>query len=318
MNYLVRGLDRRRFEPIVVLDRPGPLADSLREGGVEVQAMSMRAWRSVPAALLRYVDALRIARLANRRRVDLVHASDVWKSGYMHFVARRLAIPSVLHVRGPMCGRDILKHGVVRSSAVITIARRYHQDLLAAGISPDRMELIDDAVDLDRFRPALAGRDAVRKRFGVQDRVLVGLVGRVDPFKLVLEFLELIAPLARNADSRATYFVIGQPGREPYYQTVLEATRRLGLAERVVFTGRWDDIPAMMAALDIVVTMSGGSVMFEAMACAKPVLSVRADGRHSAHTRHDETAWCVTTDRPEPATGALARLIDEPALRERL
>ena len=58
--------------------------------------------------------------------------------------------------------------------------------------------------------------------------------------------------------------------------------------------------------------------MFEGMACAKPVLSVRTDRRHSEHTRDGETALCVTTDRPEPATKALARLIDEADLREQL
>lgn len=138
------------------------------------------------------------------------------------------------------------------------------------------------------------------------------------PFKRVIEFLEVIAPLARNADDRVVYLVIGGPGREPYYQAVLDATRRLGLRDRVVFTGHCEDMPETIAALDIFATMSGGSAMFEAMACARPVLSVRTDGRHSVHTRHDETAWCVTTDRSGPATAALARLIDRPDLRERL
>lgn len=316
--YLVRGLDRRRFEPIVVVDRLGPLASSLRRSGVDVQVVPMRAWRSFPAGMHRYFDARRIARLAKRRRVDLVHASDVWRSGYMHFAARRLAVPSVLHVRGPMSDRDILKHEVARADAVIVIAQRYHQDLLSVGISPDRLELIDDAVDLERFRPGRAGRDFLKKRFGVDGRVFVGLVGRVDPFKRVIEFLEVIAPLARNANSRVTYLVIGSPGREPYYQAVLEAARRLELPERVVFVGHCEDMPETVAALDILVTMSGGSAMFEAMACARPVLSVRVDGRHSVHTRHDETAWCVTTDRAGPATAALARLIGDPDLRERL
>ena len=97
-----------------------------------------------------------------------------------------------------------------------------------------------------------------------------------------------------------------------------EAVQRLGLQGRVVFTGHCQDMPRAMASLDLLVTMSGGSVMFEAMACAKPVLSVRVDGRHSLHTRHYQTAWCVTTDRPEPVTEALDRLIGEDSLRERL
>jgi len=318
MYYLVRGLDRRRYEPIVVLDRPGQFEDCLRRDGVQTHVVAVHSWRGFPGSLLRYFDAFGLARLARRTGAALVHASDVWRSGYMHFVARRLGVPSVLHIRGPLSRRDILKHEVAGSSAVIPIALRYQEDLLAAGVAPDRIRQIDDAVDLEQFRPDAAGREAIRRRFGADDHVLVGLIGRIEPFKRVLEFLEAIAPLARDGRRRARFLVIGQPGRPPYYEAVLAATERLGLSDHVTFTGRWDDMPAMMAALDVVVTMSGGSVMFEAQACAKPVLSVRTDGRHYVHTIHDQTALCVTTDRPEPTTEALARLIDDPALRLRL
>ena len=44
--YLVRGLDRSRYEPVVLLDQSGPLADHLHRMGVDVQVTPMRAWRS--------------------------------------------------------------------------------------------------------------------------------------------------------------------------------------------------------------------------------------------------------------------------------
>jgi glycosyltransferase involved in cell wall biosynthesis len=236
----------------------------------------------------------------------------------MHHAAGKLGVPSVLHVRGPMSDRDIRKHKVARADGVIAIAQRYHNDLVSAGVAPGRLEVIDDAVDLERFRPGLAGREYLQGRFGVDGELFVGLVGRVDPFKRVLEFLQAVAPLANSYGRRVKYLIVGQPGRKSYYQKVLDAVRSLGLREHVVLTDHEEDIAETIAALDILVTMSGGSVMFEAMACATPVLSVRTDGRHSVHTRHDDTAWCVTTDRPEPVTSGLAKLIDESDLRLRL
>lgn len=318
VGYLARGLDRRRFEPIVVLDQPGPTAEDLRSSGIDVHVIRMRKWRSIPDAFLRYRGAFRIAALGARRGVDLVHASDLWRSGYAHFAARRLGVPCVLHVRGPISERDISKHRVARAAAAVTIARRYQEDLLAAGIPSQRLSLIDDSVDLQQFRPDLPERDAVRRELGVEGRIVVGLVGRVEPFKRVVEFLEAIAPLTVRNDRRAAYLVIGPPAKESYLRTVLQTVQRLGLSQHVRFVGQREDMPATIAGLDILVTMSGGSVMFEGMACAKPVLSVRTDRRHSEHTRDGETALCVTTDRPEPATKALARLIDEADLREQL
>jgi glycosyltransferase involved in cell wall biosynthesis len=318
LGYLVGGLDRSRFEPIVVLDRPGPTADFLRQGGAEVQIISMRPWRSFPAGLLRYVDALRIVRIGRRHGVSLVHASDSFRSGYLHFASKRLRVPSVVHVRGRVPPSRIEGHALARASAIVVIARRYQEDLLGAGIPPRQVELIDDAVDLDQFHPGLPGRAYLRQRLGIGDGVLVGLVGRIEPSKRVREFLQALAPLARDRDHRVTYLVVGQAKDEAYGRSAREEALRLGLQGRVIFTGHLGEMPLVMAGLDVLVTLSGGSVMFEAMACAKPVLSVRVDGRHSEHTRHGETAWCVTTDRPEPVWAALAKLIEDEPMRTRL
>jgi glycosyltransferase involved in cell wall biosynthesis len=316
--YLVQGLDRHRYQPVAVLDAGGPLAEELQDAGADVHVLPMRPWRSFPRCLWRYHDAAGVLRVARHRGVALVHAAYPWKSGYMHYVARRLGVPCVLHVRGPMSPHDISKHGLHRASAVIVIAQRYADDLTAAGMPAERVCLVDDAVDFERFQPGDAQPNILRQRHEVAAPVLVGLVGRIDPFKRVLEFLELVAPLARDGPGSAALLIIGQPGPEPYTRAVRQAVDRLGLAEHVVFTGRCEDMPQVLASLDIVVTLSGGSVMFEAMACARAVLSVRVDGRHSLHTRHGENAWCVTTDRPGPAAEALARLIGDADLRRRL
>ncbi|MCY2932293.1 MAG: glycosyltransferase, partial [Planctomycetota bacterium] len=280
MYYLARGLDRARYEPVMVLDREGAFADALRAGGIQTHVVALRSWRGFPGAVLRYFDARGLLTLARSAGADVVHASDVWRSGYMHYLAGHLGVPSVQHIRGPLSARSIRKHEVGVSSAVIPIAGRYVADLQAAGVPTERIRQIDDAVDLEAFRPDAPGREELRRRLAADGCVLVGLVGRIERRKRVLEFLEMAAPLARRGGG-VKFLLVGQPSHQEYSQAVREAIARLGLGEHVSLTGRWEDMPAMMAALDVVVTMSGGSVMFEAQACAKPLLSVRVDGRHS-------------------------------------
>lgn len=318
LYYLLRGLDRDRFEPVVVLDRDGPLTKALNECGIQAQVHSFRAWRSFPAGLLRYFDAMRLSRIGKKAEVNLVHACDMWKSGYLRFIARRLGIPGVLHIRGPLTPRDAGKLKFHELSAIIAIAQRYHNDLRAGGIPSDRIEVIDDAVDLERFKPNPTAREFLQKRFGVGREVLIGLVGRIEPFKRVLEFLEAFAPLAKNTSRPVKAMIFGQPKDLQYYASVLAATKRLGLQSHVIFARRCNEMESVMAGLDVLATMSGGSAMFEAMACATPVLSIRTDDRHSVHTRHNETALCVTADDPKPATEALAQYVNNPDLRARI
>ena len=317
LAYLTCHLDPRRFIPVVLTDRAGPLTAYLRANGVEVYVLPFRAWRQFGFFLLRYIDALRAASVGRTRRVALVHASDLWKSPYAVFISRRLGVPSVVHVRGPLTSRDTAKQRLTGADGIIVISRRYERDLYALGLAPERVALVDDAVDLQRFAPEVDGT-AFRRQWGVGARLAVGLVGRLDPFKRVLEFLEMAAAAERMLPGAALYLLVGATGPRQYMRQIDQTIARLGLSGRVILTGRVDAMPEAIAGLDILATFSGGSVMFEAMACAKPVLSVRTDGRQAVHTRHDQTAWCITTDQPSVAATGLLTLLHDAALRQRL
>ena len=140
------------------------------------------------------------------------------------------------------------------------------------------------------------------------------------PIKRVREFLEIIAMLPPAADPSARFLIIGERENPDYHREIENTVARLRLGTRVRLLERFEsqDMPKILSSLDLLVTMAGGSVMFEAMAMGTPVLSVREDGRHSKHTVHDRTAWCVTTDRHAPVAEALAKLLGDAALRRRL
>ena len=114
--------------------------------------------------------------------------------------------------------------------------------------------------------------------------------------------------------------IAGEWDGSAYRHEVESVVFRLHLEHRVHFIGRCPSrlMPKLLSNLDVLVTMSGGSTMFEAMAMSKPVLSIRNDGRHSQHTRHGHTAWCVDGDDADVAAEALALLLTDESLRHRL
>jgi glycosyltransferase involved in cell wall biosynthesis len=318
--YLVQKLDQQRWPVTVALDGAGEFKDALCALDIEALVCRMSPWRLLTSCPARYRDAYRLLTLARARNIRLVHANDVWRAEYAGFIARRLGIPFIVHVRGPLAPRDIRKHRLHRADAIIAIAKRYAADLAAAGIDSRRVAVIDDAVDCGRFFPLQADCGNIRRDLVGEGSLLVGLVGRVSKFKRVLEFLEMVARLPPEAAASARFVVIGDWSEQDYERRIRNALLRLDLATKVRFLGRrpGEDMPSLLSSLDVLVTLSGGSVMFEAMACGTPVLSIRADGRHSEHTRHDETAWCVSSDDPSVAARALAHLLHDEALRRRL
>lgn len=318
--YLATATDRTRHPVTSVVNEPGELHDELRKQGIDAFIRPMRNWRSFPKGLLRYADAFRLTGLARARGIRLVHAHDVWRAEYARFVARRLGIPYIVHVRGPMSRRDILKHNLHLADGLIAISDRYVHDLVAAGVSQDRIAMIDDAVDASAFHPGLADAGYFRRRYNLEGRLFVGLVGRVSEFKGIIEFLEIVAALRLPAENQIRFVVIGDAFDDGYHHKVRLAMKRLALEERVRFIGRCSsrEMPELLASLDVLVTLSGGSIMFEAMACGKPVLTVRKDGRHSRHELHGNTVLCVSSDNPGDSAAALARLLEDELLRRQL
>jgi glycosyltransferase involved in cell wall biosynthesis len=319
LAYLCSALDSRRFLPTVCLDAEGPLADELRRQRIPTQIFPMRPWRSLRGILHCPLDAHRIARIARHHRIDLVHGSDLWKTRYALFTARHLRIPAVIHVRGPLQPRDILKHQLSRAAGILAISEGYRDDLLSVGIPAERIHIAHDAVDIARFRPDPVRREALRSLFQFSHPLAIGLVGRIDPFKRVLEFLELIALTESRGGQHALYLIIGQPGPADYMAQIEHALRRLNLTHRVLFTGRRDDLHELLPGLDLLVTLSGGSVAFEAMASGTPVFTLRRTARPPYYIRHDINAWSPETHLPNAAAAdALGTLLNTPALRQRL
>lgn len=309
----LRALGR---SPIVAVDEPGALLDALRERDVAAGHFPMRSWRSPARYLPAWRDAFRLLAFARGSGVRLIHAHDHWRSPHARFLARRLSIPYVVHIRGPIGVDHIRKYRLAEADAIIAIARRYATALRASAVADDRIFVVSDGVDLARFHPAANAAD--RHRHGRE--TVVGMVGRIDPFKRVTDFVDIVAALPEAQRAATRFLLVGEELDRNYAASVRARIDRYGLGGRIAFTGRIpaDAMPALLAGLDVLVTLSGGSVMFEAMASGAAVLSIRDDGLHSQYTVNGETAVCVDGASVEAAAGALASLIAQPARRDSL
>lgn len=270
--YLIENLDRSVYEPVVVCRREGVFTDALRRLGVKTLVRPMRSWRKYPDALLRYIDAERIAGCLSREGISIVHSSDLWLTGYMRWISRRLGIPSVLHVRAPVCPRDVRKHCFDRADMIVAISVRVKRNLIEAGICPEKIAQIDDGVDIGLFKPS-KNRNVLKRDFSVDGELRVGIAGRVIESKRQDEFLRAAEIIRETFARKVLFFVIGRCDRNDYYNSLQKIVGSNGLSGHVFFTGQRNDMPEVLCSLDVLVSLSGGSVMFEAMSCGKAVIS---------------------------------------------
>lgn len=147
----------------------------------------------------------------------------------------------------------------------------YHQ---GHGYPREKMRVIPNGIDTERFRTDPAGRDAVRRNWGVKyDEKVIGLVARLDPLKDHLTFLRAASLLAR--DRQDVRFVCVGDGPERYRRHLEQTATEWGLRDRLLFVGPRLDMPAVYGALDILTSSSSWGEGFsnsvaEAMACGVP------------------------------------------------
>ena len=315
LDYLVEDMPLD-FTPIVICSNPGPFVDGLQAKGIAARVMPMRPWRKLSNMLVRYLDARHLLRFARRNQVALIHGSDLWLSGYLLRTARKLGVPAVLHVRTPVTPQQVRKHRFAEANAIVAISRRVQRNLIEAGIAEQRITLIDDAIDLEGFRPGLADNNVLRREFPHGGRFQIGLVGHIRPAKKQLEFLLAVKHFCRTTSCDATFFIIGEDHSQTYLAELHQFVKMHNLEDCVIFTGNRQDMPEVLNALDVLVSLSGGSVMFEGMACGKCVVSAGFTSREDAvHLRDGETGILLDSQQPEVLSTTLQSLLENPQLR---
>ncbi len=304
---------------MVVCTADGPVVEELRSGGVCTEVMALRPWRKLRNSLSRYADAERLVVLARRFGPDCIHASDMGLGNYLHWLWWRLQLPSVVHVRGPVGWRGIWKHRLFAATGLISISSRITRTLQMARLGAVQIAQIEDAVDVERFRP-LTARDPGASEPPGSHRVLnIGLVGRIEPAKRQLEFVRIASEVKRQWPGRVRFVLVGEVRRESYGARVKHLAEAEGLNGDLVFAGRREDMPDVLNSLHILVSLSGGSVMYEAMSCGLCVVSAGfTKPGQSVHLRDGQTGVVTPTADPTAVARILGELIQHPDRRRAL
>ena len=141
------------------------------------------------------------------------------------------------------------------------------------GFAAEKLVIIPNGFDLDRFRPDPAARDQVRRQLGLApDTPLVGLVARYDPMKDHATFLHAAALLAR--ERAEVHFVLCGERVDGGNAALVAQVVSLGLTQRCHLLGPRRDVPRIDAALDVAASSSISEAfplaVGEAMCCGVP------------------------------------------------
>jgi len=202
---------------------------------------------------------------------------------------------------------------------VVTVTEAIRRQYLAAGlVRPERVVTLPGGADVDAYAPRSPSGE-VRARLGaVPGEPLVGMIAGLR----VMKGHRVVVDAAKRlvaAGVRARFVFVGRGSREG---AIRELVMAAGLGDRVTIAGFVDDLPAVMAALDVALYVpleSDGMsrVVFEYLAAARPLVATRVGVVPEVLTDGDDAMLVHAGDAAKLAD-ALGHLLRDPGLREKL
>jgi phosphatidyl-myo-inositol dimannoside synthase len=286
-----------------------------------------------PESLLIYLRFLAASVwLAFSRAFTAIHAGRALPEGLVGWlVARLTGRPIVVYAHGEELtgwgrGRkyEAMRFVLTRADRVIANSEFTRDILIAMGVAPERIVIINPGVDTTRFRPGLLSQD-LRVRLGLSSEakllLSVGRLQRRKGFDMVVRCLSSLLD-----DGLDVHYAIVGIGEDREY--LLNLAQLSGVGDRVHLLGHIPsaDLPRWYNACDLFVlpnrdiegdTEGFGIVFVEAAACGKTAVAGCAGGTGSA-VIDGVTGLRVDGESQQELTGALLEILRDDERRQSL
>lgn len=209
-----------------------------------------------------------------------------------------------------------------RAAAVVSVTESFREDLAARGIPREKVHVVLNGVDLDRYEPQ-ARDEALAKEFDLEGKFTVGYLGTHGMAHALPKVLEAASLLSHRKD--IAFFFAGSGAERG---TVERLVAERGLANvRLIPRQPKERMPALWSVSDLaLVPLRDNPVfatvipskIFEAMGMGVPILMSLPEGEATGIVRRTGSGVCVPPEDPETLARAIESLADDPAAMIRL
>lgn len=302
---------------IVCLWFEGPLMAKAQAAGISVTCCNKHAgldWRAI-VSLRRALKAM---------KANVLHTHNAMSHYYAVAASLGLGIGSIISTRHGYgvssvkargeqfykCAMSLTDHGV-------SVSQSLREHFVAKGIIPAaKAGVVRNGIELSGFVARSDARAvALRAELGLPlDAVTFATVGRLNEVKRQVDLLRALR-VRLDAGDNACLLLVGDG---PMRATLEQERDRLNLGERVRMLGARNDVPALLAAMDVFVLCSRSEgyslALVEASSAALPIIATDVGG-NAEIVAHEVSGLIVPPANGEALAAAMGRLYADAALR---
>jgi glycosyltransferase involved in cell wall biosynthesis len=329
---LMAGLEKKKFQPMLLLPEPGPLSNQAETMGIETIILPSLIKFGEP---FRFWKTFRIFRAAwllkkiiREKKIDLLHANApraVYAGGPAAWFGK---IPLVTHVRdiewSPFSSRFKSRYLGFFSTRIVPVSHAVARSILRVNPALSaKTEVIYDGFDTETISSAL--RTDIRREWRLAPGTrLIGSVGIIHPSKgqdILIRAAARLKPMIPTIK----LLLIGEvfhPDAKAYRDGLENLAEELGIGDDVIFTGFRHDALTLIQGLDVfvhsaVIPDSLPGALIEAAALGKAIVAARVGGVGEI-VEHEDSALLVEPGDVDSLAAAIRSLLTDTEKADRL
>jgi len=288
------GMEMRTISGIEQLHKRGIKTDLLCYPGSRIHEEGMKRGYNILTANVRgYFHPLEIVKIARKIKTfdyEIIHtqaSQDLWLLvPALNLIGSEIPLVLTKRVGSFIVKKDLLHRKLYeRITSTIAISEVIRKNLLdTTTLTEDKIFLLHNGVNLEKFNPAKSARGEVRREFDINaNDIVIGMLGRFSWGKGHEEFMFAAKKLLSDF-SNLKFLVVGEPsmGEDDYAAKIKNLAAEYNLKGALLFTGYRSDTPDIISAMDIFAFPSHseafGQALVEAMAMGIPSVCSNSDG----------------------------------------
>lgn len=345
--YLVDGLDKSKYDPVVVFYQEHSLLPLFQEAGIKTEIFSLpkpihislfskgafSIFRGPVKTLQSAINfyrffirqSLRYRKYITKNKIELVHLNNTILRNHNWMLAAKLSgIKCVTHERGvnnhfPYLARFFARH----IDAIVCISGAVEDNLKKQGMDSGQLVKIFNGIDPDCVIVEKKRSEILATYNIPESSSVIGIVGNIRGWKGQEVVVRAVARIKEKyPDIRCLIVGDYSENERDYYDSLKTIIDELEITENIIFTGYQSNVASFMNAMEIVIHASilpepFGRVLIEAMALSKPLIG-SSEGAVPEIVVKGETGEMFKSGDDNELACSVISLLNDPEKRKKM
>jgi glycosyltransferase involved in cell wall biosynthesis len=305
---------RKGYSQLVCLRKEGWLAEEVRKRSLPLEIRPLQ--RKLDFSWLK-----ELRQIIKHFEITSIHSHEFTMNIHGAILGKWLKIPSVATVHGKVYynkkwNRRLAYRFISRLTNMVAVSKDIKNYLISiCKISPERVSVIPNGINIDFFRFNKEKRDIIRSQLKINDdQILLGTIGSYYPIKGHKFLIDALPGLILKYPN----IRLVMAGQGPLEKDLQAQINKNGLRDYVKIIGYVEDIPSLLSALDVFTmpSLSEGHplALLEAAANGRSIVATNVGGI-SEIIKNTESGILVPPGDANALTEALSYLLSDPKIR---